>query len=253
MFWLKPKKVFFTTGKVYAKAFKTLARGLWLTLAGIAVAMVGGLVFVVPLLLSGFGLNLQGLARPILVTAGVCLTVSLLLNLWGKYTCFELQQPLEFGQRLPGHRYLQIAFWCEALSFILKTSARTLGVIQLRWLVLPLAIISQITFLLFLRKVADVIERPDLKRRIDYLGTAVAGAVVSFGLAVIAKRAGLGPVVPFASMSVSGLLILVAMVGYLVLLAQMALAAGAFARYLEEGNDWDDDYDLASVGEEPAT
>jgi hypothetical protein len=254
MFWQKSTKVFWTTNEVYAKAFHTLARGLWLTLGGMAAVLVGAAVFGLPLLLVAWFPALAEFSRQLVIAAGVFLVVGTLLNLWGKWTCFELQQPLEHGQRLPGHRYLQAAFWCEVVSFVLKTSARTLGVVQLRFLVLPLAIISQIAFLLFLRKVADVIERPELKRRIDWLGISVAACLLMFGIAAIGRNAGLGPRVPLVAMLISGALFLISLLGYIVLLAQMALASSAFARYLEKGHDHEESYEEAEgVAEESAT
>ncbi len=253
MFW-NQRKILWTDNEVYAKAFRTLARGLWLSLGGMAAVLTAGVIFGLPLLIVPWFPVLKDATRPIVLTAGMVLVLGALLNLWAKWTCFELQQPLEFGQRLPGHRYLQTAIWCEVLSFILKTSARALGIAQLKALNLPLSIISQIAFLLFLRKVADVIHRPELKQRIDYIGVTAVSCLVTFGGAVLAKKGGLDPRLSLAGMAISGLLFILTLLGYLVLLGQFALAASAFARYLEEGTDYEDDGDEAEGStEEPTT
>lgn len=253
MFWQKRSTVFWTQHEVYAKAFRTLARGLWLSLGGMALVVVAALIFGLPLVLPAVPI-LKDASKQIVVTATVVLAVGAVLSLWGKWTCFELQQPLEMGQRLPGHRYLQAAFWCEVLSFVLKTSARALGVAQLKALNLPLAIVSQIAFLLFLRKVADVIDRPELKRRVDLIGMAAAGSTLAMEGLFIARVAKLGPAAMLGFIAASGLLLLITLVGYVVLLAQFALASSAFARYLEQQDGFDDAYeDLEDALERPVT
>ncbi|WP_425615013.1 hypothetical protein NA78x_004901 [Anatilimnocola sp. NA78] len=253
MFWGRTPIYLLTENAVYAKAFATLSRGLWLTLCAIVFAFLALLVFLAPLLVARQGIDVKPFSKHILVAAGVLASISLILNLWGKWLCFELQQPLELGHRLPGHRYLQIAFWCEVLSFVLKTSARTLGVAQLKMLIFPLTIVAQIVFMLFLRKIAVVIERPDLKRRIDYLAWAVSISILAFGTAYLSRSQGISPKLTLAALAISFLLFIASMLGYMVILAQMALAASAFSRYLKETeHDIDDDYETAELAQEPA-
>lgn len=254
MFWQK-RQVFFTANDVYAKAFTTLARGLWLTLGGAVAALIALGIFVLPLALKAGRVDVN--AKQFLVIAGVFAVIAIVLNLWGKWTCFELQQPLELGQRFPGSRYLQTAFWCEMLSFILKTSARTLGVAQLKFLNLPLAIISQVAFLLFLRKMADVIDRPNLKRQIDALLVTIGGSGAAFGAAFALKQQG-NPGASLIAICFCLACFVAALIGYMAVLAQMALAVGSFSKYLREGDDLDEDYDdkdydAAGLADEPAS
>jgi hypothetical protein len=248
MFWTRTKDIPVTRNGIFAKAFRTLASGLWLTFGGMVLASLALAVLLVISSAKARGVELGG-ARHVLNGAMALLAGgAMILSLWGKYRCFELQHPLEFGHRLPGHRFLQIAFWSDVLGFVLKTSARTLGVAQLRPWAIPAAILSQIVFMLFLRKMADLMQRPGLKHFIDgVLGLSVGGTLAFF--VALALRGNGPPMLVLALIGLATLLILVALLAYLLVLFLMARAASAFAGYLKEREyEFEDDDEAEVVG-----
>lgn len=179
MFWNRSNEFAVTRNGIYAKAFRTLSMGLWLTFAGMLMGLGAIALLTVMAMLKARGVELGAARHVFQGTLGILGGGALLFSLWGKYRCFELQNPMEFGHRLPGHKYLQVAFWADVLSFALKTSARSLGVAQLRFLAVPATIVSQVVFLLFLRKMADLVGRPDLRRSISWIFGLATGSVLA--------------------------------------------------------------------------
>lgn len=254
MFWPKPRFRFVTQHGVYGDAFRKLSRGLWLIFAG-WLAMTAGIVGLgVMALLKQRKLPIpgEGVWDAVMM---VLLVVGVIANLLGKYKCHDLHQPLALGWRLPGHRWLAGSLWCDVANFLLKWVARGLGMPWIKLLSLPLAVGSMVLFLLFLRKTADIIDRPALKLLANVLLGAMTTLLVIGGGTIACYNAKIHFPIFIVGLLVT--LVLAAAVGacYLGLLLLMAMATGEFAQHLaddEYSADETDDYEELGVEQEPA-
>jgi hypothetical protein len=210
-------------------------------------------LFAAALLLSGLPLLAMKQPAPVFVAA---LSVGMLLwiigsfvVLRGQFKCLHLQLPPGFAGGLPGRRWIQLAYFCELGSILLRLARNWVGRGVLGLIILPLELLSLIFLLLFLRKTADIIARTDLRRWIDFVFGCLAVTIVS-GLSLPILRhfqdelgkptaavIGLIGFACFAFSSLGGI------VGYSVVLWRMGTAAKAFGAHLSE-------YDSAS---EPVT
>jgi hypothetical protein len=231
---------------VYAKGLRSLARCLWIIFAG--------WVLLVPATIAMFGLSfaerqkweVPGEAQINMLWPWLAI-VGALLNLYGKYSCFELRQPLEFGRPLPGARSLSIAFYSDMAAALLRLLGRGAMRAQFRWFAFPLHILGQIMFLLFLRKIADVVDRRGIRWLLDVTLAALVLSVACGGIAVflLAYRIK-GPFLLLGCGLASATFLVITTVGYMLALAQLARALGHFANYLNETAFDDDDDDVDS-------
>jgi hypothetical protein len=169
------------------------------------------------------------------------LGVGSLVVLWGEHRCLHLKLPLGMTRSLPGHRWLRAAYACH-LGGVLGKLGRSLLPPGMRvWAklaTLPVQVLGFVFLLLFLRKLADVIARGDLKRLIDVMFGLVALTLICG--AVIAGRRELAQLLPHYLLaptlvccwSVSPLSFLGAVTSYLVLLRRMSAAVAGFASFL---------------------
>lgn len=236
---------------VYAKALDSLARSLWIIFAGWMLLVPA----VVAMLVLGAAArqkwDFPGEAQLAMAWPWLSI-VGALLNLYGKYSCFELRQPLEFGRPLPGARSLSLAFYADMAAALLKLLARGAVRAQFRSLAFPLHIIGQIMFLLFLRKIADVVGSHWLKRLLDVTLATLVLAVICGG-AVMGVMFGQFRL-PFALLGLglaAAIFLTLTTACYMFALAQLALALGRFANYLRESVDDDHNDDIVDL--EPET
>lgn len=226
-----------------AKALEKHASGLRLSLYGLLL-MVAGLMSLAGLLVAPL-LNLPGNLLGRMFGLGVMLAIiGSFVNIWGKYRCFEFPIPLS------GRWLLSVAVWCDGIMLTTRFMSRMIPLLKVARFAEPLLfLMSLVFFLLFLRSLADVIHRADLKRSVLYvlvaLGSATLGTVafLGFGLALKAKVPGLG--IPTLIASTVGLIGIALTVGlYARLLWQMSHSLADFAKYLraaEENLDGDDE------------
>lgn len=231
---------------IYAKALDSLARSLWIIFAGWLLLVPAVVMFLV----LGWGdrknWDFAGEAQ-LKILSPILSIVGALLNLYGKYSCFELRQPLENERPLPGARSLSIAFYADVAGALVRLIGRGAW-LKFRLMAFPLHIVGQIMFLLFLRKMADVVGRHGLRRLIDFTLATMILSLVCFAAAFLSIPAKVNPFV-FLGISVIGLIFLICTtVAYLVGLAQLALALGRFANYLRE-SFFDENRDPAEESE----
>jgi|GEM_PF-6440382 len=232
---------------IYAKALDSLARSLWIIFAGWMLLVPSTVAFFVLLWADRQKWDFAGEAPLKMIWPWMAI-VGALLNLYGKYSCFELRQPLEFGQPLPGARSLSIAFYSDMAAALIRLIARGAWA-KFRLYALPLHIAGQIMFLLFLRKIADVVGRHGLRRLVDFTLITFVLACVCGGTAFVLIPARANPFL-FLGLGLAGLVFLICTtVAYLLALAQLACALGRFANYLREPVD--DDEMLKEAGLEP--
>jgi len=237
---------------VYSKALDALARSLWLILAGwvVLIPAVAGMLLMMAAERWKWdfpGEKLVNGSWPWLAIAGG------LLNLYGKYSCFELSKPLELGRPLPGARHLTVALYSDLASVVVRLVGRSLQQIgPVKLLAFPLQVLGQVMFLLFLRKMAEVVHSHWLRWLLNVvlfsLGVSIVCGGVSIGLMLgkvalpsVSLGLGLGAVIFF----------IISTGGYMLALAQLAMAIGKLAKYLRE-SPGEDDCDEDEPAAEPA-
>ena len=235
---------------VYAKALDALARSLWIIFAGWSLLVPAIGIMIVQMVADKNkwdfpGEELLKMSWPWLAIAAA------LLNLYGKYNCFELRQPLEFGQPLPGAKQLSISFYADITATLIRFVAKGAWKSKIGWLATPFYLIGQIMFLLFLRKMADVVERHWIKRLIDCVLASLLLTILSGGgaLALLLGQVR-NPFLLLGSGLATVIFTLLTTAGYLLILVQLALALGSFAGFLRESafdELSDDEADEAAV------
>jgi hypothetical protein len=219
---------------LFEKAFANLAAGLSRMCWGLLLQLAGGFVALIAILLSPVQPGALFLLPVALTAAGV----GGLVVLWGEQTCLHLKLPLGMTKSLPGYGWLRAAYGCHLGSLFARVARRWLprGVGAL--LTLPLELLGFVFLLLFLRKLAGIIERPDLRKLIDAIFGM--GAVASLSLAMLTAGSVAGDSVPrqlavplaIGLTGTAALAVLGAVAFYAVLLWRMAAAAADLAKFL---------------------
>jgi hypothetical protein len=229
---------------LFEKAFADLALGLKMLFWGVLLWVLGGGVMLLGWALTGLKMPKQGLIFFVPI-ALMAMGSGAILLIWGEQKCLHLKLPLGMTRSLPGHRWLRAAYACH-MAVVLSRIVRLFMPAQARkwaqkWITLltiPVQLLGFAFLLLFLRKLADVLARADLKRLIDGIFALSAAAMIC--LLVCATGRELNQVVAKGTamailMSCAGLLVLsapAALAAYLLLLWRMSAAVGDFSRFL---------------------
>lgn len=227
-----------------AKALEKHASGLRLSLYGLLL-MVAGLISLAGLLVAPL-LNLPGNLLGRVFGLGVMLAIiGSFVNIWGKYRCFEFPIPLS------GRWLLSVAVWCDGIMLTTRFVSRMIPLLKAARFAEPLLfLVSLVFFLLFLRSLADVIHRADLKRSVLYvlvsLGVATLAVIALVGISVALKAKVPDMKIPALAATATGLLSITLTVGlYGRLLWQMSHGLADFAKYLRAAEDNLDNEDEA--------
>lgn len=235
---------------VYAKALRSLARSLWMIFAGWAFMVPAFCMLVLTMAADRKKWDFAGEAVVNMLWPWLGIVGGLLI-LYGKYSCFELRQPLEFGKPLPGAKELGLSFYADVAATLIRLVAKGAWRAKFGWLAIPFMLIGQVMFLLFLRKTADVVERQGLKRLVDFTLASFVLMVLCGGSCVALVRPGVNPFL-FLGMGLGMLVFLfLTTAGYMLALALLARALRSFADYLCEHAIAHDDEEEATAGYEP--
>jgi hypothetical protein len=231
---------------LFHQAFAQLATGLRWMFWGLVLQLVGGAAALACLPL------LRGGGAPAIVLSVMPAVLMLwgtggMVLVWGEHKCLHLTLPLGMTHLLPGRNLLRAAYWCLLGGFLLRFARAWLPRGPLRLAVAPLELASLVLLLLFLRKIAGVIVRNDLRRFIDLifaLAIAAAGSVVA--VAVLFRMEDKpAPVVTLGASLLAAVLVVSLPICYAILLWRMGTAARRVAEFLEH----DDGTDPAREGE----
>ena len=170
------------------------------------------------------------------VPAATLTIIGSLVNMWGKYRCFEFPIPLS------GRWLLSVAIWCDGIMLTTRLISRLIPLLKVARLVEPLLLFAGLVFfLLFLRSLADVIQRADLKRSVLYVLVALGMAMFSaalFGLGAAVRSQAPGLAIPMlAALSISLVSLVLTMGLYARLLWKMSHGLADFAKYLRAAED----------------
>src|SRR5678815_1916552 len=172
-------------------------------------------------------------------TLGLGVTLAVIggfVNMWGKYRCFEF--PIE----LSGRWLLRVAIWCDGILLTTRFVSRLIPIFKIFRLAEPiLFLVGLIYFLLFLRSLADVIHRVDLRRSAAYVLAGVGASILTvplliIGVALWAKAPGM----EFPSLGLMSVCLIstaLTMALYARLLWQMSHGLSDFAAYLLTAED----------------
>jgi hypothetical protein len=232
---------------LFHKAFAQLATGLRWMFWGLVLQLVGGGAGLacLPFLRGGGGvpavvLTVMPAVLMLFGTGGMVLV-------WGEHKCLHLTLPLGMTHLLPGRNLLRTAYWCLVGGFLLRFARAWIPRGPLRMLTVPLELASLFLLLLFLRKIAGVIMRNDLRRFIDLI-FALSVAAVSSVIAIVAMQrleAKPGPIVALPLVALAAVFVISVPICYAVLLWRMGTAARGFAEFLAH-DDGDELADAAS-------
>jgi len=225
---------------LFEKAFAELAAGLRLMFWGLLLQIAAGGVFLLGLALIGLKMPPRGLIFFACVTF-VLLGVGVLVLLWGEQKCLHLKLPLGMTKSLPGHRWLRAAYACHLAGILGSLFRRMVPGPARKWVTLltgPVQLLGFVFLLLFLRKLADVMARTDLKRLIDAIFALIAAGVVCVVVIaagreldqIVAKRTALAILIGCGGLSL--LSALAVLTSYLVLLWRMSTAVAGFSQFL---------------------
>jgi hypothetical protein len=218
-----------------AKALEQHASGLRLSLYGLLL-MVGGMLGLLILLLGPL-LNIEPNAIGWILGLSVTLAVTgSFVNIWGKYRCFEFPIPLS------GRWLLSVAIWCDGIMLTTRFVSRMIPMLKVFRLAEPvLLVVGLVFFLLFLRSLADVIHRADLKRSAIYVLVGLGMSILTIPLFVVgaafrAKAPGLAfPLLGILFLSLGSIVLTMGL--YARLLWQMSHGLADFAKYLRTAED----------------
>jgi hypothetical protein len=227
---------------LFEKAFANLAAGLSRMCWGLLLQLAGAGVALLAILLAPIQPGALFLLPVALTAAGV----GGLVVLWGEQTCLHLKLPLGMTNSLPGYAWLRAAYGCHLASLLARVARRWLPRGLGSLLTLPLELLGFVFLLLFLRKLAGIIERPDLRKLIDAI--FALGAVASLCFAVLAAGRMVDDSIPrqlalplaLGLVGTAVLTLLGAVAFYAVLLWRMAAAAAGFAKFLGTNPDPND-------------
>lgn len=218
-----------------AKALEQHASGLKLSLYGLLL-MAAGLLGLLTMLIGPL-LKVERNALGWTVGLGVMLAiVGGFVNMWGKYRCFEFPIPLS------GRWLLNVAIWCDGIMLATRFFSRMIPMFKVFRLAEPiLVLVGLVFFLLFLRSLADVIHRADLKRLANYVlaGLGISLVTIPFlivGVALRAKAPGVAlPLLGVVCISLVSMALTLGL--YARLLWQMSHGLADFAKYLRAAED----------------
>ena len=230
---------------LFEKAFAELSSGLKWMFWGLLLQLVGGGLLAVGLLPVGLLLAQQAVPAQALFVflpvAFLALGVGGLVVLWGEQKCLHLKLPLGMTPSLPGHRWLRAAYFCHLGGLLMRIGRRLLPRNIQKWtaiVALPVQVLGFVFLLLFLRKLADVLVRHDLKRLIDAIFGLVVAALVCGVIVVTGKQwdqalpRQIGLPLVQTCFAVSLLSFLGAIGSHLILLRCMSAAVRSFAQFL---------------------
>jgi hypothetical protein len=224
---------------LFEKAFAELALGLKLLFWGAMLWVLGGGVIALGVALT-LKMPKQGLIF-FMPVALIAMGVGAILLIWGEQKCLHLKLPLGMTKSLPGHKWLRLAYACHLAGILARVGRQLVPNPARKWvnlLALPVQLLGFGFLLLFLRKLADVMGRADLKGWIDAIfalsAASIASAVViAFGRDLdhfVAKR--MAVTILLGCFGLSLLSALAALISYLVLLWRMSTAVGEFSKFL---------------------
>ena len=216
-----------------APAFAELATALRLMYWGAIVQLLSATAFFCGSLLAFRGFWPPGLF--VVVPLGlVGMTVGSFLLACGEHKCLFLSLPMGMTRSLPGHGWLRAAYWTLVGSFLvgLARVAANLGPMRIAASLLQTA--SFVCLLLFLRRMATVIDRHDLRRFVDWIFGLGGIVIAACALVVTVKTLDLrvSPYVVLATLAAIAVLGFAIALCYVVLLRQMGTAARDFAQFL---------------------
>jgi len=225
---------------LFEQAFAELALGLKLLFWGLLLWVLGGGVLFMGMALTGLKMPPQGL-MVLAPVALILMGVGAILLIWGEQKCLHLKLPLGMTKSLPGHTWLRAAYACHLAAILGRVGRQLVPGPARKWvnlLTVPVQLLGFVFLLLFLRKLADVLARADLKRLIDTIFALMAAFVVCVLVIatgreldqVVAKRAAVAILLGCAGVSV--LTLLATLTSYLVLLWRMSTAVGQFSKFL---------------------
>jgi hypothetical protein len=126
----------------------------------------------------------QRIGRPqiaLLLPGGLMLaTLGGIVVILGEQKCLHLQLPLGMTRSLPGHHWLRGAYWFHLGSWLLRLARNFLGRGPVSLILIPMQLIGFGLLLMFLRKMADCLARPDLRRRVDLI-LGIGGCTLLIG------------------------------------------------------------------------
>jgi len=225
---------------LFEKAFAELAAGLKLMFWGLLLQIGGGAVFLLGMALTRLKMPPHGwmvLGPVVFVLFGI----GAIVLIWGEQKCLHLKLPLGMTKSLPGHRWLRVAYACHLAGILGRLFHRMVPGPARKWVTLltwPVQLLGFVFLLLFLRKLADVMARTDLKRLIDVTFALIAAGIVCVVVIAagreldqfVAKRTALAILIGCGGLS--RLSALAVLTSYLVLLWRMSSAVGDFSKFL---------------------
>ncbi len=218
---------------LFHKAFEQLATGLRWMFWGLVLQLIGGAAGLacLPFLRGG---GVPAIVLTVMPIVLMLFGTGGMLLVWGEHKCLHLTLPLGMTHLLPGRNLLRAAYCCLLGGFVLRFARAWIPRGPLRAITIPLELASLVLLLLFLRKMAGVIMRQDLRRFIDLifaLSVAAVGSVIAI-VAVQRLDAKPGPVVAIGLVVLAAVLVLSVPICYAVLLWRMGTAARGFAEFL---------------------
>lgn len=166
--------------------------------------------------------------------------VGIYLVSWGEHRCLKLRLPPGTTRTLPGHGWLRVAYWTLLSSFILQLVPNLVNPAAVRVGSSFLHTASLVCLLLFLRRVAVVIDRHDLRRFIDVIFAmgAIVFAVCAI-LAALALNVRLTPRMVLPILGIVAACTTIASTCYVILLWRMGTAVREFGQFLASENAQD--------------
>lgn len=126
-----------------------------------------------------------GWAKPLWMLGIFSFAVGGLVVLRGQWQCYDLPLPDFFGLTLPGQRCLRASFWSHMGAYVVELARTALPQWSPGTLRVLLGGASTLLLVLFLREMARVLGRSDLRRQCDQtLGLAVGGGAALLGVFV---------------------------------------------------------------------
>jgi hypothetical protein len=164
-------------GQLLTGPFAQLATGLRWMFWGLALQMVGAMGLIVPFAALLLRMPLPNLVELLPVTILIWLIGGLIV-LWGEQKCLHLELPFGLTRALPGQSWLRAAYFCQLASILIRFARRVLPAAFVVWISIPCQILGFVFLLLFLRRLAEVIARDDLRRLIDTVFLLAAASLV---------------------------------------------------------------------------
>jgi hypothetical protein len=233
-------------GQLLTGPFAQLATGLRWMFWGLTLQMVGAMGLIAPFAALLLRMPLPNLVGLLPVTILIWLIGGLIV-LWGEQKCLHLELPFGLTHALPGQNWLRAAYFCQLASILIRFARRVLPAAFVVWISIPCQILGFVFLLLFLRRLAEVIARDDLRRLIDTVFLLAAASLVIGAAIPLSHALGVGILSALPRPARLPLLVLPAFLflsatlAYAILLWRMASAAAGFSSFLatvEEPDTW---------------